>query len=570
MTTKHISSFCIAAFAALALASCDKDGDMLTINPGENVAVEVSAQDIVLDFENLNALALTLNWGENGNLVLSNPAVALPDGVLSNSIEIALNDNFDSPVATNVAAGSYSYQFTVAELNTVMSRLGVPGGQRSEVFVRIKSTVGKNIEPTYSNVLSLFVTPYKIDYTSAFILNKQQEMTDNTLASPEEDGVYRGFVGVSGWENWYLKDATGAIWGNSASRGTFAIASSASGEEFWNMWYPGTPGCYFTTVNTNEQWWSALSIPALTVAGDIEGTMEFNWKQCVWTLAVDVPAGSKNITISGLGTLYDMSTGDSSSSLTQTVALAGTPDDLRYSETASTITVDVPTSGAQVMTLSRVAPLQWKVEFGAGSVEPVEPVRDLLYLSGHDDGVSGSWHFNNYLRLYNEDELAYAGAVYFSSLLGYKLYKEADNWDDAWGLGDEGDATSGNLAFGSSNNIPAPDAGLYILNVGLDALTYETTAVNSVSYAGLNDDWSVKPMSATDTAGVFSAVVEKTANTPWGVKILINESWSVFFGGGNGTLLYGHDGFDGDNDLANGTYLLTVDLVNGTYSYSNL
>ena len=77
-------------------------------------------------------------------------------------------------------------------------------------------------------------------------------------------------------------------------------------------------------------------------------------------------------------------------------------------------------------------------------------------------------------------------------------------------------------------------------------------------------------MTATETPGVYTAIVEKIAETPWGVKILINESWDVCFGGGDGQLIYGQDGFDGDNELANGSYLLTVDLVNSTYSYSNL
>jgi hypothetical protein len=53
------------------------------------------------------------------------------------------------------------------------------------------------------------------------------------------------------------------------------------------------------------------------------------------------------------------------------------------------------------------------------------------------------------------------------------------------------------------------------------------------------------------------------------VKILINESWNLYFGGGSGTLRLYHDGFDGDNDLANGTYVLTVDLIKGTYNYSS-
>lgn len=570
MKIKDISRIGVALLAGLAAVSCDKDGDVLTINTNDDVTLASASRDIVLDYNNLNALVLTLNWDENGNLTLSNPAVALPDGTLTNSVEMSLSPEFDTVVSTAVDNGRYSCQYTVGELNSIMSRLGVEGGEKAEVFIRIKSVLGKNIAPTYSNTLSVFITPYKIDMSVAYILNKQQEMTANTLSSPASDGIYTGFTGVSGWENWYLKEATGVIWGNSSTRGTFALASTSMNEDFWNLWYPGTAGCYFTTVNTVDMWWSALSIPQLTVSGDLSGDMEFDRKECVWKLTVDATAGTKSITISGTGTLYDMSTGDSSSSLTRTVALTGSSDNLGYSETVLPVTVSVPASGVQVMKLILVNPLQWQVVFDGEAEEPVEPASPLLYLSGHDDGVSGSWHFNHYLRLYNEEDREYGGGVYFDSKWGYKLYKEAGNWDDAWGFGGDGDAMAGTMKYEAKTNIPAPEAGMYVMTVGIDALKYSLTAVESVCYAGLNDDWSMTPMSATGTAGVYTAVVEKTAETPWGVKILINESWDVFFGGGAGVLLYGHDGFDGDNALANGSYLLTVDLIGGTYSYSNL
>lgn len=568
MITKYMLRAGAAMLIGVMAMSCDKDGDFLTINTTDDVTLDASAEYIVLNYNNLNALALTLNWDENGNLTASNPEVALPDGILTNTVEMSLSDDFANSVSTPVADGRYSYQFTVSELNSYMSRLGVEGGERAEVFVRIKTVSGQNIDPTYSNTLHIFVTPYKIDMSVAYVLNEKQEMTSMTLSSPEENGIYTGFTGVSGWENWYMKEATGVIWGNSSTGGTFAIASSAMNEDIWNMWYPGAAGCYFTTVNTVDLYWSALSIPELNVSGDIEGAMEFDRKKCTWSMPVNITSGTKSITISGTGTLFDMSTGDSKSDITRTVALSGTSDNLGYSETVSAVSVNVTTSGQQVMKLTLVNPLQWQISFEGESIEPVEPALPLLYLSGHDDAISGSWHFDNYLRLYKEEDRAYAGGCYIDSEWGYKLYKEAGNWDEAWGFGDEGDAFAGNLKFEAKNNIPAPDAGLYILNVSLEALKYEVTAVNSVSYAGLNDDWSVTPMTAGETPGVYTAVVEKKAETPWGVKILINESWEVFFGGGAGELLYGHDGFDGDNELANGEYLLSVDLIKGTYSYA--
>jgi len=95
-------------------------------------------------------------------------------------------------------------------------------------------------------------------------------------------------------------------------------------------------------------------------------------------------------------------------------------------------------------------------------------------------------------------------------------------------------------------------------------------------FVGLNDDWSEHMMTqSVDNAEVFTGEFQKTADTPWGVKVLINGSWSLFFGGGGdpGSLMLGHSdstsGFEGDNELEIGkTYILTVDLGKQTYSYS--
>ncbi|MDE6286868.1 MAG: DUF5114 domain-containing protein, partial [Muribaculaceae bacterium] len=150
----------------------------------------------------------------------------------------------------------------------------------------------------------------------------------------------------------------------------------------------------------------------------------------------------------------------------------------------------------------------------------------------------------------------------------YKLYKEEGNWEEFWGMAEGGNGLEGKLLANDGENIWAPDPGLYVADVSLSGLTYKLTLVNTVHYTGLNDDWSLTPMTATDVPGVYTATVTKSANTPWGVKAVINENWDIAFGGGGGVLRLHQDGFDGDNDLENGTYTLTVNLCEGTYSYS--
>ena len=197
---------------------------------------------------------------------------------------------------------------------------------------------------------------------------------------------------------------------------------------------------------------------------------------------------------------------------------------------------------------------------------------DLLYFSG-----LVTWDgFDDYLTLYDKSTMSFGGAHWIDSEWGYRVYTE-QAWDPAYKAADGSEALKGNLILAESDgNIPAPEKGLYVMDFSMTNLTYKLTKVESVSFTGANDDWSVRPMTqSADNPEVFTAEFEKTANTPWGVKVLINESWGLFFGRGEiqGTLYLGFtdatSGFEGDNEFEIGqTLILTVDLGKQTYSYS--
>ncbi len=170
--------------------------------------------------------------------------------------------------------------------------------------------------------------------------------------------------------------------------------------------------------------------------------------------------------------------------------------------------------------------------------------------------------------------MAYGGAHWIDSEWGYRVYPK-QNWDPAYKAADGATALSGSLILAESDgNVPAPEKGLYVMDFKFKSLTYELTKIEKLTYAGLNDDWSEHEMTqSTENPEIFTAEFVKQKETPWGVKVLVNGNWGLFFGGGNGTLLLGHSdattGFDGDNDLTVGeTYILTVDLGKQTYSYS--
>ena len=207
---------------------------------------------------------------------------------------------------------------------------------------------------------------------------------------------------------------------------------------------------------------------------------------------------------------------------------------------------------------------------GAGEAPAPSAPEPFLYFSGVVD-----WNgFDDYLSLYDESTLSYGGAHWVDSEWGYRAYPQAD-WSPCYKAGEGSGPLAGTLVIAESDgNIPAPEKGLYVMDFSLSALTYSLTAVESVTFTGLNDDWSEHEMiQSAENPEIFTAEFVKEKETPWGVKVLVNHDWGLFFGGGDGQLRLGHSdattGFDGDNALTIGeTYLLTVDLGKQVYYYS--
>ncbi|MDD2961230.1 MAG: DUF5114 domain-containing protein [Muribaculaceae bacterium] len=550
---------------AVLLASCNKDGDILTAGANGDVLLNGSG-DIVLDFDRAEELALTIYWTDNGKLTLSDPEVAAPDNATANTIQLSASESFDVTVDQLMNEGVYQRQYTVYELNALLGRLGFEGGVSKPLYIRVKSELGANIAATYSNTITINVTPYVIDMTVAFILDKDKADTGLTLNSETANGDYKGFMGVGAWYNFFLQEGEGSVWGNIGDDGGGVAFKMSNNDEKWNFWFPGLTGCYYVDLNTTKAEWSALYIPTLAISGDVNGEMVYNKADNKWVYIFSATkAGDITFKISGTGKLYNVSTGtDDALAIDTPVAFGMSGSNITFGETASNITVSVPAAGEMSVVLNLSNPKSWVCEVVAGGDTPVE-VAKYLYLSGIDDGISGSWTFDNFITLYNEDELSYAGVCNVNSLWGYKFYTEKDNWDSAYGLG-EGDFAAGTLVAASEVNLPASTPGLYLIQASMKKLTYFTVAIGSVQCAGINDDWTMIDMTPSATTGEFTATVNITADAPWGFKIYLNQSWDYFFGGSDGSLSYSGNGLTYDSSMIGSTCLLTVDLCKGTYS----
>lgn len=554
----------MTALATITLCGCEKDGTLLNVNDTPATQLHGAADEIVLSFDNVNALAMSVYWTDNGNITLSDPQVEAPQYAYENTLELSATDDFAAPLSFVMGKGELYKQFTVGELNSAAMRLGYDGYVKQPLYIRVSSSLGKNLPPKYSNVMTVYITPYKIYMNYGYVLDSGWNDTGHTLYSPNEDGIYSGFLGVTAWYNWYLQEANGVTWGNVGDDGGGTPFMMSTNDKKWNYWFPGQAGCYYTIVNTQISEWSALLIPTITITGDIEGEMQYNRTTNTWLYTFNATAGTVNMTLCGTGKQYNVKTGTNDAAAIDTpFGFSGDATALTFGTAPAPISLNIPSSGETTITLDLNDPAKWTLTAEAGGAE-IPTVNPYIWVPGIDDGISGSWTFDNYLCLYNEDKKGYGGACNVNSIWGY-YYVPEPAWGEGYGFA-SGDAMSGKLSNDTKQNIPAPTPGVYVFDVSLSEMTYTLTAIETVSYAGLNDDWSVKPMEHIEGC-IYEATVTKSANTPWGVKILINDSWDLYFGGSKGALKLYADGFDGDNDLANGTYILHVDLSKGTYSY---
>ena len=102
----------LSAAIAFAATSCDKDGDFLTVNEAEDVTMSGNDGDIVLNYNQVDDLALTVYWSDNGEISLSNPLVAAPENATVNTVQFSATEDFATVSEQEAGAGEFSMQFT--------------------------------------------------------------------------------------------------------------------------------------------------------------------------------------------------------------------------------------------------------------------------------------------------------------------------------------------------------------------------------------------------------------------------------------------------------------------------
>ncbi|MDL2247125.1 DUF5114 domain-containing protein [Bacteroides sp. OttesenSCG-928-J23] len=561
---KQIKNIIALLAATILLAACNNDGDLIYLDGHTAPSLTATATSVELSKEVATQVVLSFVWNKS-TLLISDDSMSATN-VETIYLQASGRQDFSATVIESSEAG-LSRAFTGAELNTLAKNLGLQPDVASPVYFRLRSNIGANLEAKYSEVAIVNIAPYEIDMSVAFIYNTADvQEIEHILLSPQSNGIYTGFMNVKSWYNFWLEEGDGTRWGNAPIDGAiFKVANAADGA--WNCWFPDANGCYYVTFDTTIPEWSALHLPTVKVSGDLTTEMTFSIADDQWRATFDASAaGTINLRFNVDAMLYNVSTGDANSNAIPTpAAFAGSAESLTFGISATDIAVSVPAAGECTLIIDLADQNAWKVRVESGSVEEPEPAATTLYLPGIDDGISGSWTFDNFITLYNEDDLLYAGFANANSLWGYKMHLTAD-WGEFYTAAD-GDANAGTLALNGEGNIPAPAPGLTLVEADLKAMTYKHTAVpNRIWIMGMDEKYEFDtPLTTTETPGVYSGTITIAEDSPWGIEIQLDDSWSYKIGGSDGKLYYKGTAIKDDIVHVPGTYTVTVNLIDMSY-----
>ena len=405
----------------IAFTSCEEDGDKIYLQSLSGNELMASTDEVKLNADVAQQIVLSFAWTDQ-TIAISDENVGTAVKVVT-SLEASLSEDFSGTVSRTETT-SLSHAFTGAELNTIANTIGATIGQSNAVWFRLGSATGTNIPSAYSNAVQVNVTPYEMDMHTGIILDASKNATGETLYSANADGIYSGFMTANAWENFYMREGNGIVWGNVGDDGGGTPFVLSSEPTQWNMWFPNAEGCFHVTVNTKEEEWSALHVSSLAVGGLADGdiTMTFDKTNGQWlaTFTADAP-GSRTITISGQGELFNASTGTDAGSATD-IAFAMEGENLVLAETAGSVNVEVPQAGECTLRLNLSDPKNCTASVEAGSAEvPVIYPSELKMISS--DGTE-------LLTLPQTGEQGKYTAIYTG--LGSINFKFVDQTSDTW------------------------------------------------------------------------------------------------------------------------------------------
>jgi starch-binding outer membrane protein SusE/F len=292
----------LISIASAALVSCKKDETKVRVNVGAASALTVTPATVVLDSSaaNRNNTAVTFSW---------TPADFGFQAGVNYTLQIAKSGtNFANAQGVSLN-GLFQQKYTHAELNTIALIAGLTPGSAGQLQARVRSTISSKVDTTYSNVVTVTVTPYLviINYPSIYVPGDYQGWNPATapkLGSKFSNNQYEGFVNIPGgtlqfkftsdpdWNHTNYGWASSTINGNSVT-GTLSTSGSAG-----NLFVPSA-GYYRMQANTTALTWNVLkttwavigSAPTASNNWSNDVPMTYNAGTGLWTVTTNCVVG---------------------------------------------------------------------------------------------------------------------------------------------------------------------------------------------------------------------------------------------------------------------------------------
>lgn len=259
MIMKH--RLLLFAFCVAVLFACKKDENKIYFEGGTAPVLSASttAPQVLTD-ANKNNTAIRFSW--------TNPNYQFTTGISSQNVtyilQVDTTVNFTNPDRQEVSiSNDLNVTLTVKELNTILSKMNLMENMPHNVAFRIKSVLGSNAVPMYSNVIQMTLTPY----------------LDVAVPVPPTGELYlTGDATASGWTN------------NPPVSQKFTKESSVVYSITTNL----QPGFFYKFLSTPNQWQPQYGGSSAT-----GGDLGFNMGTSSDPAAIPTPsqAGSYKITV---------------------------------------------------------------------------------------------------------------------------------------------------------------------------------------------------------------------------------------------------------------------------------
>lgn len=290
---KSLNLYIFLLLATLLGMSCENDGDRVVLSGFQEAELKATATNVVLSNENSGKLVFSLMWDAGQLQNTYSERYGISATALTTTLQFSTQNTFSE--VKEVVETSSSKSYTGKALNSLALSLGLETGKAATIFIRLQSSIAANIQPLFSNVIELTVTPYE---EIAFLympgdLSGGWDKYTTKVCSRAGNGEYEGFVEAAQWNNFKftteMSSTSGITYGSSPTD-LYALDDS---KDQWNIWFE-EGGYFLIKANTNTMKWSKIAITGFYITGEFNGwnptanAMTYDSAKKRWTITCNI------------------------------------------------------------------------------------------------------------------------------------------------------------------------------------------------------------------------------------------------------------------------------------------